>query len=118
MGASGMIDVLAWGLDAVRMLQRGANSGLTLAMKGLSLIGSGGLYAVALLMIYWCIDRRLGARIGLLILPLAIGLSRIYLGVHFLLMSWRAGRSAALLPRAAFFSATGSSACSPASVSW
>ena len=155
-----MDPILSWGLGIVRGLQALASPALTIAMKGVSLAGTEVCYLVLLPLIYWCVDKRRGLRVGILIflstainmrlktafaqprpydldpsvgmakessfglpsghaqvstvfagsaapllrrpwgivfmvaLPLAVGISRIYLGVHFptdVLAGWAIG---------------------------
>ena len=63
-----MNDILSWGLDAIRFVQRYSNPPLTLIMKGLSELGTVYFYLSALPLVYWCVDKRRGMRIGLLFL--------------------------------------------------
>jgi hypothetical protein len=163
-----MDPILMWGLGIVRGAQAVASPVLTAVMKGLSLAGTELCYLAILPLIYWCVDKRRGLRIGILIflsaavnlrlklafaqprpyeldpsvgmaketsyglpsghaqvsavfagsaaplfrppwglffaiaLPLAVGVSRIYLGVHFptdVLAGWAIGAAIVVLDR-------------------
>lgn len=163
-----MNPILSWGMDVVRGAQSFANPLLTSVMKGISLAGTEFCYLAILPLIYWCVDKRRGLRIGILIflstainlrlklafaqprpfdldpsvgmvketsyglpsghaqvtavfagsaaplfrppwglaiaiaLPLAVGLSRIYLGVHFptdVFAGWAIGAAIVILDR-------------------
>ncbi|MDP2792058.1 MAG: phosphatase PAP2 family protein [Rectinemataceae bacterium] len=63
-----MSDVLSWGLDVVRSVQTLASPGLTTAMKIVSLAGSMEFYIAFLPLVYWCVDRRKGVRLGITLL--------------------------------------------------
>jgi hypothetical protein len=65
--ATAMNTILSWGLDIVRGAQGFASPGLTLAMKGLSLMGTELYYLAILPLVYWCVDKRRGLRIGVLV---------------------------------------------------
>ncbi len=60
-----MDSMLAWGLDIVRLTQRAATPALTFLMKGFTALGSEWFYFAILPLVYWCVDRRRGARLGL-----------------------------------------------------
>jgi membrane-associated phospholipid phosphatase len=66
-----MEEALNWGLGVVRGAQTIASPGLTLAMKGLSLLGTEWFFLLALPFIYWCLNRNRGVRISLLFLTSA-----------------------------------------------
>jgi len=61
-----MNDILGWGLDAIRLVQRASSPTLTAVLKGLSALGTEYFFLLALPLVYWCIDRRRGIRMGLL----------------------------------------------------
>jgi hypothetical protein len=159
---------LSWGLGVVRGAQSLSSPALTIIMKGLSLAGTEFFFLAFLPLIYWCIDKRRGLRIGVLVflsaalnmrlklafaqprpydlepalgmakessyglpsghaqastvfagttaplfrvpwglvfaiaLPLLVGISRIYLGVHFptdVLAGWAIGAAIVVLDR-------------------
>jgi hypothetical protein len=163
-----MSPILSWGLDIIRGVQGAASPLLTSAMKGLSLTASEYCLILLLPLLYWCVDKRRGIRIGLLVfastainlglksaftqprpyeldpsvgmakeatfglpsghaqtstvfwgsaaplfrapwglvlaiaLPLLVGLSRVYLGVHFptdVFAGWAIGAAIVLLDR-------------------
>ena len=62
-----MDQVLAWGLGVVRGIQSFASPALTIAMKGLSFLGTEYCMLAVLPLVYWCVDKRRGLRIGILI---------------------------------------------------
>ena len=62
-----MDDVLSWGLGIVRGAQTVASPALTMVMKGVSLAGAEIFYLAFLPLIYWCVDKRRGMRIGVLV---------------------------------------------------
>jgi hypothetical protein len=163
-----MDPILSWGLGVVRGMQSIAGPFLTAAMNILSFTSNEYCYLFILPLIYWCVDKRRGLRIGILIflstainlrlkllfaqprpydldpsvalarehtfglpsnhaqtstvfagsaaplfrrpwglvlaiaLPLLVGLSRIYLGVHFptdVLAGWALGAAIVVLDR-------------------
>lgn len=63
-----MNEILSWGLDLIRTVQQIANPALTVVMKAITALGTEWFYLAALPLIYWCVDRRRGVRIGLLFL--------------------------------------------------
>jgi membrane-associated phospholipid phosphatase len=62
-----MNDILAWGLDVVRVAQRASSPALTAAMKAITLLGTEWFFLAAIPAVYWCVDKRRGARLGLLV---------------------------------------------------
>jgi membrane-associated phospholipid phosphatase len=62
-----MDHLLSWGLIVVRDAQSLANPAITAAMKGLSLLGTEYFYLALLPLLYWCVDKRRGIRIGILV---------------------------------------------------
>jgi hypothetical protein len=63
--------VHAWGLDLIRMVQTVASPMFTAIMKAVSAMGSEAFYLPALAFIYWCVDRKRGARLALVFLASA-----------------------------------------------
>jgi len=59
-----MDGVLDWGLEVVRAVQTAESPALTLAMKGLSLLGSEFAYFALLPLLYWCFDERRGFKLA------------------------------------------------------
>jgi membrane-associated phospholipid phosphatase len=163
-----MDPILTWGLGVVRGAQAFSSPLLTLAMNGLSLLGTEFCYLAVLPLVYWCVDKRRGLRISVLVflstavnlrlklafaqprpydldpsvgmakestfglpsghaqtmtvfagsaaplfrrpwglvpaiaLPLAVGVSRVYLGAHFptdVLAGWAIGAAIVVLDR-------------------
>jgi hypothetical protein len=62
-----MDQLLSWGLNVVKDTQSLASPALTVAMKGLSFLGTEYFYLALLPLIYWCVDKRRGIRIGVLV---------------------------------------------------
>lgn len=60
-----MEHVLEWGLDVIRAIQTIASPGLTVAMKILTTAGTEYFYLLFLPIIFWCVDEKGGARLGL-----------------------------------------------------
>jgi membrane-associated phospholipid phosphatase len=58
---------LSWGLGIVHGAQSFSSPALTIIMKGLSLTGTEFFFLTLLPLIYWCIDKRRGLRIGILV---------------------------------------------------
>jgi hypothetical protein len=163
-----MDQLLSWGLSVVRAAQSVASPALTGLMKALSFLGTEYCYFILLPLLYWCVDKRRGLRVAVLVflstavnlrlklafaqprpydfdpalglakehtfglpsnhaqgsavfwgssspifrspwglvlaiaLPLLVGLSRIYLGVHFpsdVLAGWALGAGIVVLDR-------------------
>jgi membrane-associated phospholipid phosphatase len=63
-----MDPILTWGLEVVRGAQSIASPALTAAMKVVSAAGTKFFFMAALPLIYWCVDKRRGLRIGILVL--------------------------------------------------
>ncbi len=63
-----MSDTLAWGLGVVKSVQAVASPGFTVAMKALSFVGSLEFYLAFLPLVYWCVNRRKGVRLGIVVL--------------------------------------------------
>lgn len=59
-----MDGVFDWGLNVVRAVQTAESPALTLAMKGLSLLGSEIGYFALLPLLYWCVDERRAFRLS------------------------------------------------------
>jgi membrane-associated phospholipid phosphatase len=60
--------MLSWGLDIVRSVQVIASPVMTALMKAVSTLGTEWFYMAALSLVYWCVDRRRGARIAVVFL--------------------------------------------------
>jgi membrane-associated phospholipid phosphatase len=63
-----MDPVLAWGLDVIRAFQSFSSPAMTLFMKAASFAGTEYFYIALLIGVYWCVDRRVGARLAVLVL--------------------------------------------------
>jgi membrane-associated phospholipid phosphatase len=58
-------EILLWGLDVVRSVQSAIESpGMTVIMKGISVLGTEFFFFFVMPIVYWCIDARKGARLG------------------------------------------------------
>ena len=66
-----MESILSWGVELIRAVQRHASPALTIAMKGLTALGSEWFYLAVLPVVYWCVDRRKGQRLGVVFLASA-----------------------------------------------
>ncbi len=64
----GMDALTAWGLEFVRATQDTLGRAFLLPMQAITLLGSELFALAALPLIYWCVDRKKGARIGILVL--------------------------------------------------
>jgi len=60
--------ILNWGVEVIRAIQTIASPGLTSAMKVLTFGGSEYFYLLFLPILFWCVDERFGARLGLVVL--------------------------------------------------
>ncbi len=67
-GGFGMDSMLSWGLDVVRKVQAMLGPGFDVPMKLVTFLGSEYFALAALPLIYWCVDRRKGTRIGIVVL--------------------------------------------------
>lgn len=63
-----MQGILDWGVEVVRGVQTLASPAMTGLMKGISLLGTEWFYLLILPIVYWCIDRKRGTRLGVLVL--------------------------------------------------
>ncbi len=63
-----MEGILNWGVDVVRAIQTIETPWLSVIMKILTQMGSEYFYLIFLPVIFWCIDERFGARLGLVFL--------------------------------------------------
>ncbi|MDR2575885.1 MAG: phosphatase PAP2 family protein [Treponema sp.] len=63
-----MEEVLQWGLDCVRQIQTLSTPGLTIIMRIISNIGSAAVYMVLIPLIYWCVDKKKGLRLAVVLL--------------------------------------------------
>lgn len=57
--------ILEWGVEVVRAVQTVGSPALTALMRGVTFLGAQYFYLAALPLLYWCVDRRRGARIGI-----------------------------------------------------
>lgn len=62
-----MNPMLSWGLSVVRFTQIFTHPALTLLMQGFTLAGSRLGYLALIPLVYWCVDKRRGLRIGMLV---------------------------------------------------
>jgi membrane-associated phospholipid phosphatase len=62
-----MDGVLAWGVELIRFVQQIGNPVITGLMKAISLLGTQWFFVVALPFIYWCVDKKRGLRLGVLV---------------------------------------------------
>jgi hypothetical protein len=60
--------ILSWGLDVVREIQKTLGAGMLIPMQAITFFGSEAFAIAALPLLYWCVDRKKGARIGILVL--------------------------------------------------
>ncbi len=63
-----MESVLSWGLDVIRSVQLIETPALTAIMRFLTLAGSEYFYLLLLPIVLWCIDEKIGLRLGLIVL--------------------------------------------------
>lgn len=63
-----MDSMLSWGLDVVRKVQALLGPGFDVPMKLVTFLGSEYFALAALPLVYWCVDRRKGTRIGIIVL--------------------------------------------------
>lgn len=63
-----MEGILEWGVDVIRAIQTIESPGLTVVMKVLTQLGSEYFYLLFLPILFWCVDERFGARLGLVFL--------------------------------------------------
>lgn len=59
-----MQDVLQWGVELIRAIQTIESPALTAVMKALTFTGSEYFYLLALPVVFWAVDEKLGARLG------------------------------------------------------
>ena len=60
--------VLQWGLDIIRAIQSFENQPLTALMRVVTNLGSAAAYMILLPLVYWCLDEKKGARLGITVL--------------------------------------------------
>ncbi|HEY9054195.1 MAG TPA: phosphatase PAP2 family protein [Rectinemataceae bacterium] len=60
--------VLAWGLEFVRGMQAFFGMSFVLPMKVITFLGSEAFVLASLPLLYWCVDRRKGARLAIVVL--------------------------------------------------
>ncbi|MDP2791969.1 MAG: phosphatase PAP2 family protein [Rectinemataceae bacterium] len=63
-----MDPILSWGMDIVRSVQEFFGPDMLAPMKAITFLGSEIFAIAALPLIYWCVDRQKGARIGIVVL--------------------------------------------------
>ncbi|MCL2067731.1 MAG: phosphatase PAP2 family protein [Treponema sp.] len=63
-----MEKALQWGLDCIRAIQSFASPPLTMAMKGITGLGTAAAYLIIISVIYWCMDEKKGIRLALVFL--------------------------------------------------
>ena len=63
-----MEGILSWGLELIRDVQQMASPSLTVIMKAITALGTEWFFLASLPLVYWCVDRRRGARIGVIFL--------------------------------------------------
>jgi membrane-associated phospholipid phosphatase len=61
-----------WGIDLIRNIQGIQSPGLTALVKATSALGTELLYIPALLLLFWCVDEKKGARLGFIIMLSAL----------------------------------------------
>jgi membrane-associated phospholipid phosphatase len=62
-----MDPILSWGLEVVRGAQSIASPFLTAVMKAFSATGTEFFFMAVIPLVYWCVDKRRGLRIGILV---------------------------------------------------
>jgi membrane-associated phospholipid phosphatase len=65
---SPLYGVYYWGITVIRAIQTIENPALTTLMRVLTALGTELFYIPVLLFIYWCVDTRRGARLGVLLI--------------------------------------------------
>jgi len=60
--------VVSWGLEVVRTVQKFFGLSFVLPMRAVTLLGSEFFAIATLPLLYWCVDRKKGARIGIVVL--------------------------------------------------
>jgi membrane-associated phospholipid phosphatase len=65
---SPLFGVYYWGIEVIRAIQTIENPALTTLMRVLTALGTELLYIPVLLFVYWCVDTRRGARLGMLLM--------------------------------------------------
>ncbi len=63
-----MDSVLSWGMDIIRSIQSAGSPSLTEAMRFITLAGSEYFYLMLLPIVFWCIDEKIGTRLGLIVM--------------------------------------------------
>ncbi len=67
-----MEKILYWGLDVVRAVQSAANPVFTLFFRFITFLGSEYLFLLVIPLVYWCVDRTKGIRLGILVITSAV----------------------------------------------
>ncbi|MDR1788418.1 MAG: phosphatase PAP2 family protein [Treponema sp.] len=57
-----------WGLEVIRALQSACPPALIAVMKGISALGTEWFYLPVIMLVFWCVDEKKGARLGLLLI--------------------------------------------------
>ena len=66
-----LLEVLQWGIEVIKVIQRIETPGLTALVKFISALGTEMFYAPFILFMFWWIDEKRGLRFGILILVTA-----------------------------------------------
>ncbi len=61
-----METIYTWGLELIHGVQAWRSPALDLTFRGITFLGNEGFYLLILPLLYWCIEARLGFRLGLL----------------------------------------------------
>lgn len=67
-----MDEILAWGLEVVRVVQTAASPALTVFFRAVSFLGSEYFFLLALPVVFWCVDHRRGLRLGIFVIASAV----------------------------------------------
>jgi membrane-associated phospholipid phosphatase len=60
--------IYRWGIDLIRAIQGIQSPGLTACMRFITALGTEYFYIPVILLVFWCVDAKKGARLGFLIL--------------------------------------------------
>lgn len=67
-----MEEILSWGLELVRSVQTAAHPALTVVFRLLSTLGTEYFFLLMIPVVFWCVDRRKGLRLGVFVLVSAV----------------------------------------------